>query len=393
MAIEKSTSQAVTYEAIGIKEDYSPIITNIDPEQNMFLATFGTAKDAEAMQFNWLTEGLKPPQENAYLEMTDFVTEKVGSIERRNNTVQHFINTGRVSDAQRKTTKVYTQNDEFLRQKEIAFKQHARDIEYALVSSEVSRLESGTNPALTGGVPFFMQEEVIPVTFNAATGTVTTAVKHELETGDFVYFKTDGQSGSALPTGINANMAYYIQKQNDTEFTLYDSLEEAIKSLNQVTLSNSGTGTLQLVKNNVVDAGNTLYTDDMLNDIMEMTYKRGGNPTVAVMSGRNKRRFSAVITANAAKQRNQSTKKAINVTDVYESDFGTITAKAHRMYGDKRIDILDMAYWDLKWFVRTHEVKNLPKKGSYSEFVIEAWIGLQGTQPKASGSVINIKRS
>jgi hypothetical protein len=54
---------------------------------------------------------------------------------------------------------------------------------------------------------------------------------------------------------------------------------------------------------------------------------------------------------------------------------------------------MDMAYWDLKWFKRPHEVEGLAKKGSYSEFVLEGWFGLQGTQPKASGSITNIKRA
>ena len=84
---------------------------------------------------------------------------------------------------------------------------------------------------------------------------------------------------------------------------------------------------------------------------------------------------------------------AVNVTDVYESDFGVIRAEVHRMYSDTIVDFMDMNYWDMKWFDRTHEVPDLPKKGSYKEFVIESWLGLQGTQPKASGSIYNIKRA
>ena len=387
-----STSQSTTYESIGQKDDYSQVIVNIDPDQNFFLGTFGTAKDAEQLKFNWLTEGLKPPSENANLEMTEYTTQKVGSLEQRDNTCQFFINTGKVSDAQRKTVKVYTQNDEFLRQKEIAIKQQARDIEYAFVANSVSRSESGDVPALTGGVPYFMQEESISVTFDATKNLVTSASAHGLVTGDFVYFKTDGKSGSALPKELSANLSYYIVKASDTTFTLFDDLESAIAGTNQLTVS-AGTGTLYMVKNNIVDAGDTLFSEDNINDVMEMCYKRGGNPTLAIMSGRNKRRFSAIVTGGASKQRNSKDKAAINVTDTYESDFGTVTAKTHRMYSDKRIDVMDMSLWDIKWFTRPHEVTGLPKKGSYSEFVLEAFVGLQGTQPKASGSIINCKRS
>ena len=390
--VAKSQSQSTTYEAVGIREDYSEIITNIDPDQTFFLSTFGTAPDAEALEFNWLTEGLKPPQQNANLEMTDYKTGKVGSVERRSNTCQYFINTGRVTDAQRKVKKVYTQQDEFLRQKEIAFKQQARDLEYAIVANAMSRKEAGAIPALTGGVPYFLQEEVVDVTFTASVGATTAA--HEMETGDFVYFKAKPGAGNKLPAEINANMPYYIRKDpgNDKKFTLFDDMDSAIQDKNAITLSTAGQG-VQMVKNNIVDAGGAVFSEDMINDVMEMCYKRGGNPTLAVMSGRNKRNFSRIVTGGAEKRKNADDKKATNVTDVYESDFGTIQAKTHRMYPDTRIDFMDLALWDNKWFVRPHEVPNLAKKGSYEEFVLEAWYGLQGTQPKASGSLLNIKRT
>ena len=169
-------------------------------------------------------------------------------------------------------------------------------------------------------------------------------------------------------------------------------MDSAIKNVNVITLSGTGSG-VHIVKNNIVDAGNALFTEDMINDCMEMCYKRGGNPTIAVMSGRNKRHFSKIVTGQATKQRGSKDKVAVNVTDVYESDFGTIRAQQHRMYKDTRIDLMDMSLWDLKWFQRPHEVQNLPKKGSYAEFVLEAWFGLQGTQPKASGAILNIKRA
>lgn len=392
--MQKSENQSTTYDAIGAREDYSPIITNIDPDLTFFLSNFGTANDAENLSFNWLTEGLKPPRQNANLEMTDYKTEKVGSVERRSNNCQYFINTGKVSDAQRQVRKVYTQQDEFIRQKEIAFKQQARDLEYALVSNSESRTEAGTLPAITGGVPYFLSEEVEDVTFTAASNTGETATDLKLETGDFVYFKTKPGASNKLPAEISENLAYYIRKDtaNPKKFTLYDDLEAAIKGTNGITLSSAGAG-CQMVKNNIVSAGGTAFTEDMINDCMEMCFKRGGNPTLAVMSGRNKRNFSKIVTGGSEKRRDSKEKKAVNVTDVYESDFGTVRAQAHRMYGDSRIDIMDMSLWDIKWFARPHEVQNLAKKGSYSEFVLEAWFGLQGTQPKASGSIVGIKRS
>jgi hypothetical protein len=389
--VAKSVSQSTTYEAVGTKDDFSHIVTNIDPDMTFFLSNFGTATDAKSLKFNWTTEGLKPPQENAHLEMTDYTTDKVGSLAQWDNRCQHFISTGRVTDAQKKHAKEYSPEDEFARQKANAFKQHARDIEYALVFNRAPRDESPGNPALTGGVRYFLEEETEDVTF---TGNVCACIAdHKLDTGDSVYFKAKPGTGNKLPTEIVANLPYYIRKDADPKkFTLYNSMDDAIKNVNQVTLTTPGQG-VQVVKNNVFSAGDTLFTEDHINDCMEMCFKRGGNPTLAVMSGHLKRRFSAIVTGGATKQRGSKEKTATNITDVYESDFGVIRAEVHRMYPDTVVDVMDMNYWDMKWFDRTHEVQGLAKKGSYEEFVIESWLGLQGTQPKASGSIYNIKRA
>ena len=389
--VAKSVSQSTTYEAVGTKDDYSRIVTNIDPDMTFFLSNFGEATDAKSLKFNWTTDGLKPPQENAHFEMTDYTTDKVGSLAQWDNRCQYFINSGRVTDAQRKHAKEYAPEDEFKRQKEKALKQHARDIEYALVFNRSPRDESPSNPALTGGVRYFLEEEVEDVTF---TGNVCACTAdHKLDTGDFVYFKAKPGTGNKLPTEIVANLPYYIRKDADPKkFTLYNSMDDAIKNVNQVTLSTAGQG-VQMVKNNVFSAGDALLTEDHINDCMEMCSKRGGNPTLAVMSGRLKRRFSEIVTGGATKQRGSKEKTATNITDVYESDFGVIRAEIHRMYPDTVVDVMDMNYWDMKWYDRTHEVQGIGKKGSYEEFVIESWLGLQGTQPKASGSIYNIKRA
>lgn len=398
---ETSVSQSVTYDSVGQKDDYSDIVTNIDPEHNFFLSEFPQGKDATQLKFNWFTENLKPPRQNAHLEMEDYSTHKVGSLERRENTCQFFQNSGKVSEAQQKTAKWYANGDEFKRQKQLAFEQHARDLEYALTTNRVSRMESNGVPALTGGVPFFMQEESIGVTFDSTTNVVTTASAHNMTTGDFVYFLAE--KGASLPSGLSAGVEYYVRKLTDTTMKLYPTMENAITAdqsdataadlAKVVALGSNGTGNINMLKNNIIDAGDAEYTEDQINDVMEMCYKRGGNPTLAVMSGRNKRRFSKIITGQATKRRDQKDKTVTNVTDTYISDFGTVTAKVHRQYGNDRIDMLDMSLWEIKYFTRPHEVSGLPKKGSYDEFVLESCMGLQGTQPKASGSIINVKIS
>ena len=399
--VNTSESQSVTYEAEGLDDDYSNIITNIDPDHNFYLGQMPVEADATELEFNWLTESLKPPKRNAHLEMEDYTTSKVGALERRKNTVQFFQATGRVSDAQRKVAKKYTQQDEFPRQKELAFKQLARDIEFAIATGALSRLEAGSIPALTGGVPFFLQAETLAITADSSTNVLTSAEAHKLTTGDFVYFNKD--KGAKLPSGIVAGREYYVNVLSATTFELYKTLELAVNAASAesavstpakaevVALGDAGTGgKFYILKNNIVDGNGADFTEDEINDVMEMCYKRGGDPTMAVMSAANKRRFSKIITGQAQKQRGQKERDVVNVTDTYISDFGTITAHVHRQYGNDRIDFIDPNYWALKYFNRPHEVSGLPKKGTYTEYVLEASIGVKGTQPKASGAIVNL---
>jgi len=391
--LNPSASQSATYEAYGNAEDYSKLITNIEPDQTKFLSSFREAPDAKATEFSWTTEGLRPPQDNAHFEKEDYVSQKVGSMEGLSNCVQNFQNTGYVTDTQRKVNKIYNEQDEFVRQVKNAMIGQARDMEYMLVNGKAKQLGSESVKPRSGGIPYFMSMQNIDCTLTVADGIVSTgAVKHNLTTGDFVYFIAD-----TMPTGLKQGLLYYVRVDAttpETKFTLYDALADAVEGKTSAQVKPTTTGTaLKIVKNNIIDLGGAddLSTDNM-NDVMQMCYNRGGNPTKAIMSGAKKRRFSSIVGAIGQTKRKSGEHKMDIVVDVFQSDFGTITAEAHRMYPDNRIDFMDSQYWELKYLTRPHEVKDLAKKGSYTEFVLEAQLGLQGTQPKASGSLINIKR-
>lgn len=388
-----SPSQSNTGEAIGHAEDYSKIVTNVSPDLNVLLGQFGEDADGVAVDFSWFTEGLEPPGKNAHPEKMEYTYEKVGSVEGKKNYQQHFYNSGYVTDAQRNSKMLFDQDD-FSREQMNAFTKHANDIEYAICKNTVAQLEqSDTDPAMAGGIPYFMKVEDMACTVDAASGAVTTTTAHNLKTGDFVYF-----SAETMPTGLSADLMYYVRLDDTTptkKFTLFDTIDGAVenKTTDQVKPSTAGTSVV-LVKSNVIDLGGTKdYTVEDLNNVMAMAYYRGGTPTDAFMSGRKKRRFSQLMTAMATTNRKASERKMEEVVTTFESDYGTVNAHAHRMYNDNRIDILDMNYWEVKWWDRTHEVKGLPKTGSYSPFAIESWCSLKGTQPKASCSIIGIKRT
>lgn len=381
-----STSQSSTGEAIGHAEDYHKILVNISPETTVFLSKFGEATDATQLDWSWFTTGLRPPRKNTNPEKMEYTFEKLGSVEGKKNYQQYFYNSGYMTDAQKASKTIFSQDD-FSREKMNAFIAHAQDIEYAIVKNTKSCGEDGAQLAETGGIPYFMQSDNIDCAVDT-TGVVTTTNKHNMKTGEFVYF-----TAATMPATMSADCEYYVRVLTDTTFHIFDSIEGAVENIADEQMVPTSTGTdVKLVKNNVIDIGKNDYTVEDLNRAMEMAFKRGGNPTDAFMSGRKKRRFSQLVTGLGTTIRKGTEKKVVQVATAYESDYGEIVANTHRLYNDNRIDLMDMMYWDHKWFKRTAEPSDLAKTGSYDKFAIESWYGLQATQPKASASIINIKR-
>lgn len=390
-----SSSQSVTYESVGQAEDYSPILYNIDPTSTQILSRLPEGKQVTATDTMWMTKRLEPPSENAHLEFEEYKYQKVGSIEGLKNYVQFFQNTGLISDVQRKVKKIYNvpQGDALSEAKTDAFTKQAFDIEYALITNDKARMGGENVAPLMGGVPYFMDLDTLDVTADTS-GVFTTTEEHNLKTGDFVYF-----IAQKTPAGMKSGAVYYVRVDDTspkTKFTIYDKIQDAVRGDDTVTTqvkpTDAGTK-VQIVKSNVKSLGGTAqYTLDDIDDVMAMAANRGGKPTDAYMSMENKRRFSKLVSAMATTQRQPKTRYGSEVADTYETDGGVITAHSHRMYNSDRIDIYDFDYWELRYFEKPHEVTGLDKTGTYDKFVLETKLTLQASQPKASASIIGIKR-
>lgn len=391
-----------SYDSVGNAEDLHDILININPTRTKFLSKFGTAEKAVSTDFSWFTERLRPPQDNAHLEKEDYTFSEIGTQEGLRNFIQHFQNSGFITDTQNSIKKAFRRGtSEFNAAVDHAIRGQGEDIELMIVKSKVGNLETpGTKAARSGGIPFFLQANTVDATVETVGGVVTlTGINAEsnpidLSTGDFVYF-----TATKMPTGLEANRIYYIRiedsaKKDKNKFKLYYDLEEAIDgTATNIKPTDAGTA-LKMVRRNVVSLGGAKdFTLEDINTVLEMIYRRGGNANQAYMSLRNKRKFSKLVNAQSTAYRPADTETKLNdAATVYESDFGVITASAHAMYPDSRLDILDMQYWDLKWLNNTHEVSNLAKTGTYAKFVVESDLGVQATAPQASGAIVDIKR-
>ena len=340
-----------------------------------------------------MTKGLRPPQTNAHLEYEKYEFEPVGSIEGLSNNVQFFQNSGLVSDVQNEVVKAYNNEHgtDLDDAKFDAYKYQAQDIEYMLVNGEKKVDGTKTVAPLSGGIPYFMSMNAIDVTVSSTDGTVTASTDPKLDTGDIVYFVA-----KTMPTGLKNGLYYYVRvdASDPKKLTLFDTQKGAVENIADKQVKPTAAGTsVQLVANNIISLGGSSdFTLDDINNAMEMAFKRGGNPTEAFMSSSKFRKFSDLVLAQTTTYRKSGEKKAAMVATTYQGAFGVVNANIHRLYPDERVDILDMQYWDMRYLSRPHEVTNLGKDGTYEKFVIETRVGLQGTQPKASCSIVDIQR-
>ena len=389
-----TTSQSASYLAEGsLERDMNPILYNIAPDSTPFLSSMPELERAVEMKIEWQTDELRPPQKNQRPEFDEYEFPMAPGVGRAANYCQIFSVAGKVSDVMTMVNKTYRpQKDEYTRQIAKNLKAIAKDMEYALMTNDKAQPESASAElAMMGGIPYFMNEEKISVTLSGSSATITAASPHRLETGRWVVFK-----GSTLPPEIEPQTRYYVRLDDSTpttKFTIHNSLNEAIENKNAIAPSTTGTD-VAIVLNNVIDAGGDKFTLDHINDAVELAYSRGGNPTEVWMSAKQKRRFSQLLTAVHTVNKNQSDKTVTDINNVYETDFGVITARVHRDCDESKMFLLDRSYWGTRWLDKTHKIEDsqLAKTGSYKKFVITGIFSMQASQPLSSAAIMNIGR-
>ncbi len=160
--MSQSTAKT-TFQAIGNREDLTDVITMISPVETPFFSRFGKTK-ASAVLHEWQTDSLANAADNANIEAADYSFTRPASRSRLTNSVQYFMTPVEVSDLQRLVDTAGLE-DEFAYQLAKKMKEHARDIEYALVTGTGNTGASGTARRLKGVLAW------LTTTVTTGTGT------------------------------------------------------------------------------------------------------------------------------------------------------------------------------------------------------------------------------
>ncbi|MFZ5989393.1 MAG: DUF5309 domain-containing protein [Bacillota bacterium] len=125
------TNTYKTYEAVGIREDLSDVITNISPVDTQFYSAIGEVK-ATNTKHEWQKDSLAAAASNAQLEGDDRPASAVTPTVRESNNTQIQAKTFRISRTMEKVVSA-GRKDEIAHQTTKAAQELAKDIEYAFL--------------------------------------------------------------------------------------------------------------------------------------------------------------------------------------------------------------------------------------------------------------------
>ena len=194
---------------------------------------------------------------------------------------------------------------------------------------------------------------------------------------------------AVLKAGVKSEMAYQLAKTLklmalDVEFAIMNNAT-SVAGTSTVAGKFGGLPYFNTV-NTVTGSATTGVTEDNLNDAIQKSWDLGGTPDMVVVSGDNKRVISG-FTANADRQRSADSTKIKQIVDIYESDFGIVNIKLHRLASNSRIDILQTEYLKLAYLI-PFKTQERPKDSLMNGKVVTGQLTLECRSKEAQASIV-----
>jgi hypothetical protein len=192
-----------TYDQVGIREDLSDVIYNIDPDATPLFSKTRKSKVTNRLT-EWQTDALRASADNAHVEGDDTVAENRTATVRLSNYTQIFKNAVVVSGTAQAVTTA-GRAKEMAYQSMLVSKEHKLDIERALFLNQAKSAGSSATPRRLAGLGAWITTNVNNVGGGGANPT-----------GDGSNARTDG-SQTALT-------------QDDFDLTLQELWTEGARS-------------------------------------------------------------------------------------------------------------------------------------------------------------------
>ena len=231
-----------SYDAVGIREDLSDIITNISPEETPFMTKSGKTRASNTLH-EWQTDSLRASAANAHIEGDATTAEARSATTRLGNYTQIFKNAVVVPDTDEGLNKAG-------RAREIAYhvlkigKEQKLDIEKALFdnnaraagNSTTARELAGAPAWLTSNTDFGANEGADPTGdgTDARTDETTTLIAFDQDRFDGVMqsiWENGGNPDTVYLSAFQMNKALAFTGNNNQRSAVQAGDERVIKSL------------------------------------------------------------------------------------------------------------------------------------------------------------------
>ena len=164
-----------TYQTVGLTEDVSDIITNIDPEKTPFYSN-AAKKNGIATNYEWQTQDLDTAEENNAVEGADAVDGVVTPTVMLNNYQNISEKTYKVSGTNNAVQAYGRGPNEIDYVRAEKGKALMRDIEVTLLSNTPKDAGSASTPRILGGIQTWITNVSVGTGGSAPTGDGTDSV-------------------------------------------------------------------------------------------------------------------------------------------------------------------------------------------------------------------------
>jgi hypothetical protein len=231
-----------SYDAVGIREDLSDIITNISPEETPFYTKCRKTSASNTL-VEWQTDALRSSAANAHIEGDDTVADAATATSRLNNRTQIFKNAVTVPDTDEGLDKAGRAQEIAYQTLKIA-KEQKLDIEKALFdnnakvagSATVARELAGAPAWLTSNTDFGANEGADPTGdgTDARTDETTTLIAFSQARFDGVMqsiWENGGNPDTVYLSAFQMNVALGFTGNNNQRSSVQAGDERVVKSL------------------------------------------------------------------------------------------------------------------------------------------------------------------
>lgn len=228
-----------SYDAVGIREDLSDIITSISPEETPF-HTKCRKTTAKNTLVEWQTDALRSSAANAHIEGDETTADAMTATTRLNNRTQIFKNAVTVPDTDEGLDKAGRQREMAYQVLKIA-KEQKLDIEKALFDNNAKVAGNATTARELAGAPSWLTTNTVAGSGGAdATGDGTDArtdgtqaafSQTNFDTVMQSIWEAGGKPDSVYLSAFQMNAALAFTGNNNQRSNVQGGDERVIKSL------------------------------------------------------------------------------------------------------------------------------------------------------------------